>query len=153
MSDSLPSEIFDSLKTMDIIKTGDDVECQPLTGGVASDIWRIDIYPVGDCNRGNEYNQPRTLCIKRALSQLKVEQTWEVSTDRNAYEVRWFQTVAEYFPNNVVPCILAHDKKRGVFAMDFLAPVKYPVWKNLLRDDVVNPLTAKQVARYLGKIH
>lgn len=154
MSDSLPSEIIDSLKTMGFIKHRDVVEYLPLTGGVASDIWRIDIQLVGEMSGCKIKKTPfRTLCIKRALSQLKVEQVWEVSTDRNAYEVRWFQTVAEYFPNSVVPRILAHDKKRGIFAMDFLAPDKYPVWKNMLRDGDVNPQTAKLVASYLGKIH
>ena len=173
MNDKLPSEIMDSLKTMGFINNGEVVDCQPLTGGVASDIWRIDIYPAAGRDYEVKSKQHQTLCIKRALSQLKVEQTWEVSTDRNAYEVRWFQTVAEIFldgvasdnvvanavvandmaSNAVVPRILAHDKTRGVFAMDFLPPENYPVWKNQLRDGVVDVLTAQQVASNLGKIH
>ena len=153
MNDKLPSEIIDSLTTMGFINNGDVIDSRPLTGGVASDIWRIDIYSADGSDCAVENKRHQTLCIKRALSQLKVEQTWEVSTDRNAYEVRWFQTVAEYFSHDVVPHILAHDKKRGVFAMDFLPPEKYPVWKNQLRDGVVDPLTAQQVASNLGKIH
>ena len=159
MNDELPSEIIDSLKTMGFINNGEVVECLPLTGGVASDIWRIDIYLAGSRDGTVESDQHRTLCIKRALSQLKVEQTWEVSTDRNAYEVCWFKTVAGYFQSsgegddNIVPRILAHDKKRGVFAMDFLPPENYPVWKNQLRDGVVDALTAQQVALNIGKIH
>ncbi len=157
MNDKLPSEILDSLKIMGFIKGGEVVDYQGLTGGVASDIWRIDIYPTGgrDCVAEGvvENDQHRTFCIKRALSQLRVEQTWEVSTDRNAYEVRWFQTVAEFFSHEVVPRILAHDEKHGVFAMDFLPPENYPVWKNQLRDGVVDPVTAQQVASTLGQIH
>ncbi len=153
MNDKLPTEMIDSLKTMGFIKNGEVINSQPLTGGVASDIWRIDIYPDGSSDCAVEKNQYQTLCIKRALSQLKVKQTWEVSTDRNAYEVRWFQTVAEYFSHDVVPQILAHDEKRGVFAMDFLPPENYPVWKNQLRDGVVDLQTAQQVASNLGKIH
>ncbi len=153
VDEKLPSEIIDSLITMGFMHEGEVIDYQVLTGGIASDIWRIDIYPTedGGCTVADEKH--KTLCIKRALSQLKVKQTWEVSTDRNAYEVLWFQTVAEYFSHDVVPCILAHDKKRGVFAMDFLPPENYPVWKNQLRDGDVNPLTAKLIASYLGKIH
>jgi len=109
----LPGEIRDFLVAMAFIHSGDKVTSQALTGGVASDIWRLD-------------TSRQTLCVKRALSQLKVAQVWEVSTDRNAYEVLWFQTVAQMLPN-VVPNVLAHDRTRGVFAMDFFAPEHYPV--------------------------
>ena len=47
-----------------------------LTGGVSSDIWRVDLA------RG-------PVCVKRALPRLKVAQLWEAPIERNRYEALW----------------------------------------------------------------
>ena len=52
----------------------------PLTGGVSSDIWRVDL-------------QPEPVCVKRALAKLKVAADWRAPVERNAYEADWI-TVA-----------------------------------------------------------
>ena len=49
-----------------------------LTGGVSSDIWRIDL-PTGP------------ICVKRALAKLRVAADWHAPVERNRYEARWMR--------------------------------------------------------------
>ncbi|BDC38281.1 phosphotransferase family protein [Paraburkholderia terrae] len=111
----------------------------PLTGGVSSDIWRVDL-------------PTRSLCVKRALSTLKVSACWEAPVSRNADEWAWMEFAAQHCPDNV-PTPLAHDAKLGVFAMSFLAPDAHPVWKQQLMDGQVEPQTARAVGRLVGRLH
>lgn len=128
-----------SLFNMGLIGEGESPVFSELSGGVASDIWRVE-------------TDKQTLCLKSALSQLKVEQDWQVSTDRNQFEVLWFETVGNFLPE-AVPKILGHDSKEGAFAMAYFDSRNYPVWKTQLSRGAVNVGTAKQVASYLGSIH
>jgi aminoglycoside phosphotransferase (APT) family kinase protein len=52
-----------------------------------------------------------------------------------------------------VPAILGEDAAAGAFAMTFLDPALYPVWKAQLRDGVVEPATAAEVGRLIAAIH
>lgn len=112
----------------------------PLTGGVSSDIWRVDL------------DDGRTLCVKRALPQLKVSAEWKVPVSRNAFEWAWFCFASHVLPD-AVPQPLAHDETVGVFAMAFLDPATHPVWKQQLLDGHVDPATAAAVGRALGVLH
>lgn len=112
---------------------------RPLTGGVSSDIYRVDL-------------PGRSLCIKRALPKLKVVATWEAPVSRSAFEWRWLSFVAAEFPDNV-PAPLAHDPESGLFAMSFLDPARHPVWKARLLTGKVEPDMAAAVGRVLGGIH
>lgn len=111
----------------------------PLTGGVSSDIWRVDL-------------PGRSLCLKRALSKLKVSADWQAPVSRNAYEWAWIQFAAQHCPDNV-PRPLAHDPRAGVFAMSFLAPDRHPVWKQQLMAGEVTVETASAVGQLLGRLH
>src|ERR1700752_4264594 len=75
----------------------------PLAGGVSSDIWRVDL---GDGS---------SLCVKRALPQLKVAAEWKAPVSRNAFEWRWIRFAREVLPE-AVPRPLAHDGAPGLFA-------------------------------------
>jgi len=110
-----------------------------LTGGVSSDIWRVEL-------------PGRSLCVKRALSTLKVSAQWEAPVSRNAYEWAWIQFAAQHCPENV-PMPLAHDPVLGVFAMSFLSPAEHPVWKQQLMAGEVEIETAKAVGRLIGSLH
>ncbi|MCW5623555.1 MAG: phosphotransferase, partial [Burkholderiales bacterium] len=112
---------------------------EPLTGGVSSDIFRVDL-PDGP------------VCIKRALPKLKVEADWRAPTDRNRYEVAWMRLAAEVVPE-AVPAILGEDVENGFFAMAYLEPDLHPVWKSLLRDGIVDGSVAREVGRRLAAIH
>jgi aminoglycoside phosphotransferase (APT) family kinase protein len=111
----------------------------PLTGGVSSDIWRVSL-------------QGRTLCVKRALSKLKVSAEWLASPRRNAYEWAWLQFAARHVPGNV-PTPLAHDPVGGVLAMSFLESESHPIWKNRLLDGEVNVRFAEEVGHLMGRLH
>jgi aminoglycoside phosphotransferase (APT) family kinase protein len=122
-----------------LAEPGDPVRWTPLTGGVSSDIWRVDV-------------AGRSLCVKRALPQLKVAQPWNAPIERNAYEWAWINFAAEHCPDNV-PQPIAADAAQGVFAMSYLEPERHPVWKRLLLAGVVHPHTAAEVGAIIARLH
>ena len=122
------------------LATADEVlHWVPLTGGVSSDIWRVDL-------------PGRSICIKRALPQLKVAQTWTAPIERNAYEWAWIEFASQHCPG-AVPAPIAADAARAVFAMEYLDPKDHPVWKRVLLDGLADPEAASQVAAILARLH
>lgn len=111
----------------------------PLSGGVSSDIWRVDL-------------ADGPVCVKRALARLKVDACWEVAVERNSYEWAWMCEAARVAPGGV-PALLGHDPVTGCFAMGFLDPKTHPVWKSLLRQGIVVTETAVAVGRRLVALH
>jgi aminoglycoside phosphotransferase (APT) family kinase protein len=111
----------------------------PLAGGVSSDIWRVDL-------------PGRSLCVKRALSQLRVGSDWYAPVSRNRYEWEWLRLAAQIVPGSV-PQPLAHDPELGLFAMAFLPGDSYPLWKGQLLAGRVDVDTAAQVGRLLARLH
>jgi aminoglycoside phosphotransferase (APT) family kinase protein len=112
----------------------------PLSGGVSSDIWRVDLADGGK------------LCVKRALEKLKVAADWHAPVSRNAYEWAYLQFAAEVVPA-AVPRPLAHDPGAGLFAMSWLEPDAYPIWKEQLLAGEVDAGTARAVGRTLARLH
>jgi aminoglycoside phosphotransferase (APT) family kinase protein len=108
----------------------------PLTGGVSSDLWRIDL-------------PERAVCVKRALPRLRVADEWHAPIDRNAVEYAWLEMAANHRPGNV-PKLLARDVDAGLFAMEYLP---YPVWKAELMAGRVEPTFAAKVGLVLGDLH
>ena len=111
----------------------------PLTGGVSSDIWRVEL------------NQ-QTVCVKRALPQLKVAALWEAPIERNQYEWEWLQIAGTVEPT-AVPSLIARDTESGCFVMEYLDTQTYPIWKTQLRDGVTDLETAKTIGQRLVSIH
>lgn len=111
----------------------------PLAGGVSSDIYRVDA-------------DGQTLCVKRALPKLKVAADWRAPVERNAFEAEWFRLAGAIVPG-AVPRVLAEDPAVGAFAMEWLPPERYPVWKGLLRDGEIDRSTAERVGAVLGRLH
>jgi aminoglycoside phosphotransferase (APT) family kinase protein len=116
---------------------GEPTSALPLEGGVSSEIWRVEL-PGGP------------VCVKRALPRLRVEQVWEAPVERNAYEYEWFRAAAAAAPQSV-PRVLAQGA--GAFAMEYLAPERYPVWKSQLREGRADAAFAAQVGATLARIH
>ena len=110
-----------------------------LSGGVSSDIWRVDL-------------PGRSLCVKRALPKLRVKDDWAAPPDRNLYEWRWFATVRRWIPE-AAPEPLAFDPDKRLLAMAFLPPQDHPLWKAELLDGRVDAGFAAQVGERLGRIH
>jgi 5-methylthioribose kinase len=111
----------------------------PLTGGVASDIYRVE-------------TAERQFVVKRALSRLKVAADWRVPVERNAYEVAWLREAALIVPD-AIPAVLGHDVASGLFAMQWLPPQQYPVWKDELHAGRADPAFAAAVGSCLARIH
>lgn len=122
-----------------LIGEGETARWTPLTGGVSSDIWRLDA-------------GGRTVCVKRALAQLRTVAEWRAPISRNLYEWRWFETVAAAFPE-AVPEPIAIDLERGAFAMAFLPAADHPLWKAQLLAGHADVATAHAVGDLLGRIH
>ena len=80
----------------------------PLTGGVSSDIWRIDTA------RG-------PVCAKRALPKLRVAADWRAPIERNRYEARWMQVAAAARPG-CAPRVLGQHPRPGRAGDELPAP-------------------------------
>ncbi|WP_420565962.1 phosphotransferase family protein [Thalassobaculum sp.] len=134
-----PPEVVASLRGLGLIGADEQPAMIPLTGGVASDIWRVE------AARG-------PFCVKRALAKLKVAADWRAPVIRNEYEVAWFEAVSEAVPE-AVPEILGHDPQAGLFAMAWLDPSNHRLWKADLAAGIADPAVAHAVGDRLGRIH
>lgn len=140
--DSLPPDaapLLASLRRMKLVGAHQSVPLVPLEGGVSSDIYRAEL-PGGP------------VCVKRALPKLRVAADWQAPIGRNRYEVAWMRMAAQIVPH-AVPAVVGEDPDGGAFAMSWLPPDRYPVWKTQLRDGTIDPGTAAAVGDVLGRIH
>ncbi|WP_371582530.1 phosphotransferase family protein [Streptomyces sp. NBC_01314] len=133
------TEPADFLFAQRLAEPGEPARWTPLAGGVSSDLWRVDL-------------PGRSLCVKRALARLRVAADWEAPVSRNAYEWAWMRFASRHRPDSV-PELLAHDVEAGLFAMAFLPPEQYPVWKARLFGGRVEVATAAAVGELLGTLH
>jgi aminoglycoside phosphotransferase (APT) family kinase protein len=134
-----PADLVAALARLDLIRPADRPRFTPLSGGVSSDIWRVDR------TRG-------AVCVKRALPKLKVAADWRAPIERNAYEVAWMETAGRLVRGSA-PRILGHDRAAGLFAMEFLDPADHRLWKAELMAGRADPAFAAQVGRSLAAIH
>ena len=89
-----------------LLAPGEAPRFERLTGGVSSDIWRVDLA------RG-------PVCVKRALAKLRVAADWRAPIERNAYEAAWMRHAAAIVPD-AVPRLLGQDREAGVLVMAYL---------------------------------
>jgi 5-methylthioribose kinase len=128
-----------ALRRMQLVQADETPRLAQLTGGVSSLIVRADTA------RG-------PVCVKQALPQLKVAALWEAPVERNRAEVAWMR-IADRIVPGCVPAILGEDAQDNAFAMQWLAPEHYPIWKAQLRDGIADTHTAQAVGRNLAAIH
>jgi aminoglycoside phosphotransferase (APT) family kinase protein len=136
---ALPEELAAFLVRHGLARDPHGLAATPLTGGVSSDIWRVDL-------------PGHSLCIKRALPQLRVAATWFAPVSRNRLEWEWLQLAGTIAPD-AVPRAVAHDPELGLFAMEFLPPDDHPLWKRQLLDGHVDVATATRVGEVLALLH
>ncbi len=126
-----------SLRRLGLI--GHDVPAmRPLTGGVSSEVWWVDL-PGGPA------------CVKRALPRLNVAAAWDAPVERSRFEVAWLEVANEIIPG-IGPEVLAHDDG-GAIVLTYLDPASHPLWKFELRDGRADPNVATEVGRRLGRVH
>ena len=142
VSDQGPQDrvaLRESLQRMALVSAHSKPVFHALAGGVSSDIYSVDL-PLG------------TICVKRALTQLKVGAEWRAPIERNRFEVLWLRVAGAIVPD-AVPAILGEDRVGGAFAMAYLPPDRYPAWKEQLRDGTIDVAAATAVGDVLGRIH
>jgi aminoglycoside phosphotransferase (APT) family kinase protein len=128
------------LRHAGLLVPGDpDPVLTPLAGGVSSDLWRADL-PSGP------------VCVKSALHQLRVAREWLAPTSRNRVEYDWLRFAQPLAPGQV-PRVLGHDERAGMFAMEYLPPDRYPVWKTLLLAGQVDVDAARDLGALAGALH
>jgi len=132
-------DIAAALRRMGLLDDGPCPPLTPLTGGVSSDIWRVEL-------------ASGPACIKRALSRLRVSAEWHAPVERNRYELQWMVCAARTIPE-AVPQILGADDGLGMFVMRYLDPMEFPLWKQQLRDANAVTATAAEVGARLARIH
>jgi Ser/Thr protein kinase RdoA (MazF antagonist) len=94
----------------------------------------------------------RRICVKRALPKLRVAADWRAPTDRSHAEVAWISLVAGIDPK-LVPAILGEDRRRHVFAMEYLPPERFALWKTELAEGRIDAEFAAKVGEALARIH
>ena len=134
----LPDEVLAFLRQAGLAAQAESPPAVALTGGVSSDIWRVDL-------------RSGPICVKRALPRLRVAQVWEAPVERNVFERRWMQTASRAV-GGIAPRVLAHDDG-GVFAMEYLDGAAYPLWKSELRARRADPAFAGLVGQRLARVH
>ncbi len=134
-----PEDLRLALVRLGLLDPAERPAFTPLTGGVSSDIWRVDL-------------RSGPVCIKRALSRLKVAADWRAPVERNRYEAAWLRLAAEAVPG-AVPELAGQDAETGSLVMAFLDPADHPVWKERLRAGEADPAFAAAVADRLVRVH
>lgn len=138
MSCEPPEDLVAALRRLGLV--GDRLPpMAPLTGGVSSDIWRVDL-PGGP------------VCAKRALARLKVAATWQAPLERTGYEAAWMDVARRACPG-ICPEVLGYDAAGGVLVMSYLDPAHHRLWKDELRDGRADPAVAAEVARRVATVH
>ncbi|MEZ5669789.1 MAG: hypothetical protein R3F55_20595 [Alphaproteobacteria bacterium] len=92
----------------------------------------------------------RVSSASSALAKLKVAADWRPGF-RNASEVAGSRRRAPWC--RTAPDILGHDPDSGLFAMAWLPPDRYRLWKAMLRDGDADAADAAAVGRTVGRIH
>jgi aminoglycoside phosphotransferase (APT) family kinase protein len=127
------------VERLGLARAGDAIRLSPLTGGVSSDICKVEA-------------GGRVFVVKRALSRLRVSDEWNAPISRNRHEADWLEVVGQLLPG-AAPAVLARDDEAGLFAMEYFDPELFPVWKERLRDGDVDLRLAAEAGRRLAAIH
>ena len=109
-----------------------------LTGGVSSDIYRVN-------------DKGRVYVVKRALEKLRVKDDWYADISRNRFELAYLRCVSKFLPD-AVPDVLFSNAEHGYFAMEFLSD-DFANWKDLLLSGDCKTEHATIAGNVLGTIH
>lgn len=130
--------LIDALVEAGLVSRGERPQIEALTGGVSCDVYRADI-------------ADGPVCIKRALSALRVADKWEAPVERSHNEVLWLRLAKSI--GIQVPEVIAELPERNLFVMSFYAPEAHPLWKAQLAGGTVDPAFASAVGEALVRVH
>lgn len=135
----VPNDVLAVLRRGGLLGLDGEPAGEPLTGGVSSDIWRVDLA----CG---------PVCVKRALARLKVAADWRAPLERSGYEADWMRVARGIVPA-AAPPLLHVDAAAGAIVMPFLPPDRYRLWKAVLRDGEADEAVAAAVGARLAAVH
>ena len=120
-------------------RADDVVAVEQLTGGVASDIAKVVL-------------KDRVICVKFALSKLKVAEDWRAPVHRNAAEYAWLSAASAIAPEAALQ-LFGWSNVRNGFAMEYLDGPNQFLWKSALMQGPVPVGVAAKVAGLVVRIH
>ena len=132
--------LAESLVAMGLLKPGGGFTATNLTGGVSCDVYKV------------AFPDAPPLVVKRALPKLRVTADWRAPPERSAAEVAWLRLAGRIDPTTA-PEIAGEDHAHHMFAMRFLEPKDYPLWKAELRDGRIDVEFAALTGKKLARIH
>ena len=133
-------EVSAALAEMGLVTGDEPTALTSLSGGVSCDVYRVEI-----AGRA-------PLVVKRALPKLRVDVDWRAPPARSQAEVDWIELVSRINPK-WVPKILGVNRERHLFAMEYLPPERYPIWKSELAAGRIDADFAVRVGVALSSIH
>ena len=120
--------------------TADEVQSiAPLTGGVSSEIALATV-------------KGRKICVKFALEELNVAESWRAQVYRNQAEYQWLR-YASSVVDGVTPELYGCSQALNGFAMEFIEGTDVYQWKSALLEGVPDTGEARKVGGVLGLIH
>lgn len=136
---NVDEEVLAALVELGLLQAGATAVVHRLTGGVSSDVFRVDL-PTGP------------VCVKGALAQLRVAADWRAPVERSGYEVAWLRE-AQAIPGVQAPHVLAALPERNLFVMTFFDPATHRLWKSELAEGRVSVPFAGEIGAALSRIH
>jgi aminoglycoside phosphotransferase (APT) family kinase protein len=136
MNDTL---ILEELRALGIVRSGETPKIELLLGGVSSHVYRVD-------------RSSGPVCVKETLPRLNVKADWRAPVERVHNEAQWFRFATGIVPG-CAPTVLAEDRERHLFVMNYFEPATYPCWKNQLRDGEIDISFATRVGALMARIH
>jgi 5-methylthioribose kinase len=133
-------DIANALFGMGLIRAGEQFTLDRLSGGVSCDVYKV------------ETKRHPPIVVKRALPKLRVALDWRAPPERALTEVAWLNLAASINPC-WAPKVLGEDRARHLFAMEYLAPDSFPLWKAELAAGRIDEGFAAIVGAALAKIH
>ena len=132
--------LTESLRNLGLAAKDEEPRYQALTGGVSSQIWRVDL-------------RSGPVCVKRALPKLRVEREWLAPVERNHYEFAWLHVVSTIAPHAVPRLICARRRAESVRDGISFAGVAPFVEDRNCADGRADPAFAAQLGGLLARIH
>jgi tRNA A-37 threonylcarbamoyl transferase component Bud32 len=132
-----PTGLADALKKMNLLAHGDHPVIVSLGHNGSSEIYRVDI------GWG-------TVCVKRAQSTMRLSANTALPLGRSNFECEWLRLARDVL-GEAVPSVLGEGP--GLFAMDYLDPQRHKNWATQLRTGDINPSTAAEIGRMIGRVH
>ncbi len=139
MADDLRGRCGRLIEELGLGRADDIAAVRPLTGGVASDIAAVTV--------GGQ-----SVCVKFALSKLRVAEDWFAPVHRNAAEYAWLQVAARVAPESAIALHGRSETEHG-FAMEMVTGGDVYLWKAALLAEAPDRGEAGQVGDLIGRIH